>query len=474
MEEIILSLKVDKTKELSDDQKNGLVYLLDWANKVKKNRDDSIFCSLTGAAGTGKTTLISYFLDKITDTYSKSKICICAPTHKAKKVIQSKTKWKNSETLQALLGLKLDINLDDFDINNLQFNSIGDRKIRDFELVIIDESSMVNTDLFMTIKDCAKSTGTKILFVGDSKQLNPIKEYNVSLALTSCLNNYNLTEVVRQQNGNPLLEILNCLRLDIENNTNNYIELLKNRPKACNNSNEGYEVLNSIDFSTKLDILFKSEDFKKDKNYCRFISWTNQSITETNKWIRKSIFKETEALSLNDILLGYKTISDGDFANLVNSDDYTIKEITEKVSNYDEIQIKILLVELESIDTGQNSTVSIVKPDNNNYTSFIEVLNDLLLDAKTSRSKRGWKAFYEFKDNNLLLENLFEPNTKQLIVKKDIDYGYGITIHKSQGSTYNTVFINGKDINKNFTDSERKKLWYVALSRASNKVYINL
>ena len=80
--------------------------------------------------------------------------------------------------------------------------------------------------------------------------------------------------------------------------------------------------------------------------------------------------------------------------------------------------------------------------------------------------------FYEFKNAILILENIFENN--QLLIKKDIDYGYGITIHKSQGSTYNTVFVNGKDINKNLTIIERKRLWYVAMSRASKIVYINL
>ena len=68
------------------------------------------------------------------------------------------------------------------------------------------------------------------------------------------------------------------------------------------------------------------------------------------------------------------------------------------------------------------------------------------------------------------------------IIEKDIDYGYSITIHKSQGSTYDIVFLDEKDTNIikdkwNHTygkmenrSRERNKLKYVAFSRAKNMV----
>jgi len=61
---------------------------------------------------------------------------------------------------------------------------------------------------------------------------------------------------------------------------------------------------------------------------------------------------------------------------------------------------------------------------------------------------------------------------RNLKVKKDIDYGYGISVHKTQGSTYSNVFVNGQDINKNTNIVERKKLWYVALSRTNKQATI--
>lgn len=45
---------------------------------------------------------------------------------------------------------------------------------------------------------------------------------------------------------------------------------------------------------------------------------------------------------------------------------------------------------------------------------------------------------------------------------------------KPQGSTFDNVIINGKDINKHPNEFEKRRLWYVALSRASKKAYIIL
>ena len=54
-----------------------------------------------------------------------------------------------------------------------------------------------------------------------------------------------------------------------------------------------------------------------------------------------------------------------------------------------------------------------------------------------------------------------------------IDFPYAMTVHKSQGSTFNTVFVDTDDIAQ---CAERDfnmylKLTYVAISRASHKVF---
>lgn len=468
------------TIQLNEDQAKGLETIEDWLYTPVTVKDESLFAKLTGAAGTGKTTLLESILNstkggnKHNKRISSHRICICAPTHKAKKVMKQKTGWSNAETLQALLGLKLDVNLDDFDVNNPAFSPIGDRKIKDYDFVIIDESSMINTELYITITDCAKATGSKILFVGDLKQLNPVKEYTVSPSLIMPINGYNLTTIVRQGNTNPLIMLLDIIREDIENQTNKYIKYILDNPKQYNERGEGYHVMTSNDFAKELAIGFNSEEFKQDKNHCRYISWTNDSISKTNKYIRETILACNERLKVGELILSYKTLAVEEFLVIVNSDDYLVEEIEE--SSINGYEIKVWIVKLVCIDTDKVSKVAVVVPDRENYDRFIQVHEDLLENAKSQRTGRSWKQFYNFRDAHVLIESVLTTRYGKnvLVAKKDLDYGYGITIHKSQGSTYNTVYVNGKDINRNTTDSERLRLWYVALSRASNKAIINI
>uniref|UniRef100_A0A6C0HM44 UvrD-like helicase C-terminal domain-containing protein n=1 Tax=viral metagenome TaxID=1070528 RepID=A0A6C0HM44_9ZZZZ len=54
----------------------------------------------------------------------------------------------------------------------------------------------------------------------------------------------------------------------------------------------------------------------------------------------------------------------------------------------------------------------------------------------------------------------------------DVDYGYALTVHKSQGSTYNDVYMEYGNICINSKDSERHKLLYTALTRCSNNLHV--
>jgi len=75
---------------------------------------------------------------------------------------------------------------------------------------------------------------------------------------------------------------------------------------------------------------------------------------------------------------------------------------------------------------------------------------------------------------------------KYKIIDKDIDYGYAITAHKSQASTYITVFVDETDFDKirnrwNFKlkhnenrTKERNQLLYVAYTRCSHLLYVKI
>ena len=69
-------------------------------------------------------------------------------------------------TIQKLLGLRPNLDLKDFDINNPQFDPLGNVYIKNYKLIIVDEASMINRSLYNFIKAESKKYNVKILYVG--------------------------------------------------------------------------------------------------------------------------------------------------------------------------------------------------------------------------------------------------------------------------------------------------------------------
>ena len=457
----------------TNDQKQALKNMLVWSDKPITSTADLLY-TLDGAAGTGKTTIVRAFLEGL--NLRPSKIAVTAPTHKAKKVIQDATDY-NSQTIQKLLGLRPDVNLDDFDINKPVFNPLAEDEIQFYKYVIIDESSMLNKDSFKLICEKAIKYKVKIVFLGDAYQLPPINE-SISKVFSDVPNKSTLTTNVRQAEDNPMTEILTMLRSDVKNGTDTGIRKLIDY-KFSTKEEQGFKCLTqtSIDefgnttFEQELMLYYFSSEYTVNKNHIKFLSYTNSSIEQWCSRIRQHILKEdaNKIINVGEILTGYNSVIESRSNNLIieNSEDYTITSITSGESSF---KIKGYYATLEN-SRGSERTVFIV--DHTDISLFREICIEKL---NTAKARRGWywKQFYNFKNNHLLLAPIAKnPNVPisqygNLLCKKDLYYGYGCTVHKSQGSTYNNVAINLKNLYMNRDASERARLIYVALSRAKN------
>ena len=157
---------------------------------------------------------------------------------KAKKVISNITN-REGVTLHSLLGLRPDLDLDDFNPNDPQFSPIVPPKISDFDWVIIDEASMINSDLFELVKKTVKGMGTKVLFMGDPAQIPPIGEKESVVFFDESIEIHWLTKIERQTNNNPLLTVYDTLR--------NNLTLLNGGFKRITNINENGDGILFID-----------------------------------------------------------------------------------------------------------------------------------------------------------------------------------------------------------------------------------
>lgn len=148
----------------TEDQEKALDLLTNWYYNPK-----DLFFTLSGRAGTGKTYLIKYLLDKVV----RQPVCVSAPTHKAVRTIERST-GRTGKTLQSLHGLRPNVNLEDFDLQNVKFDQLGNPTMNNYKIIIIDECSMINAGLHELNVKRARDLNVKILYIGDPFQLPPV------------------------------------------------------------------------------------------------------------------------------------------------------------------------------------------------------------------------------------------------------------------------------------------------------------
>ena len=436
---------------LTKDQDNGLIELNKWLEDEK-----DLAISLTGSAGTGKTTLIKRF---ITDNslYSKS-ICVAAPTHKAKEVISIITGIKSCATVQELIGLKVNYDIEEFDINQVNFlTDFSKIKIGNYELIFIDEASMINADLFNHIMKFSKMYHTKLLFIGDAYQINPVKE--IISPVFNDIRQVVLYEIIRQKSTNPISELINLAREAVKYADDRLINFCLKHVDNDMFLTTGYNIFSDAQhtFDKFIDVYVENPD-------TFFIHYTNDVVVAWNKVIRKNLIQELEPYTIYDKIVGYNTIADKDKNYILqNSIVYGITDIDHKHVILYDLQIDYYLLTI--VNKGNYSKINVVKE--HSLENYRRIAYHMI---QQSLKQRNWKTYYNFKDTYLLDRKL--EIQKGQFTDKSIDYSYCITCHKSQGSTYDNVFINMKNIIRNKNIRERNRLIYVALSRAAYGITI--
>ncbi len=425
--------KLDKEQNkakigLSKSQKEGLDYLVKWFNDP-----NDLVCTLYGAAGTGKTYLLKRFLDN----YVKYGISVTAPTHKAVSVIEAST-GRKGKTFQSLHGLRPNYNLEQFNIDNFQFDTLGKPLIQSYRLVVVDECSQISYDLDRLNRTRAKQFIVKILYVGDILQLPPITTRK-NQRLSPVFNNptrFELIEIIRQKGDNPLLEVLSLLRDDVKNESSKFLTLLKKKSYSLNEKDEGYISLNLKDFKISLYRRFKDQKYKTNSDYVKYTSWRNKNISSWNKYLRTVLFNNpADAIIKDDLLLGYNTIIDPDNfmeSIITNSINYTITGITKRRSDRG---FDIYVIDIKNNKTIK--TIFVVDHESTTFRTFYSILSNLhrkALFAQPYQKSSYWTEYYSFKNKYLTMIdfNIIDQsdNIKRGKVKKDLDYGYGMTVHK--------------------------------------------
>ncbi|MFA5207574.1 MAG: AAA family ATPase [Candidatus Paceibacterota bacterium] len=411
----------------------------------------------------------STIIKKVLDTYRYG-VVVSAPTHKAKKVVMNTT-GMDGQTLHGLLGLRPDVNLDEFNPNDPKFNPIAIPRISDYNWVIIDEASMINQELFNLVIEKTKDTRTNVLYMGDPAQIPPVGEKESAVFTQGTHESHWLTKIERQNDTNPLAFVYDALRNNLNRLDGGFL-----RKSVMNELGEG--VIFTVDkreFRTAILDKFQSPEFREDSDFAKVICWRNETVMASNMVIRKALFGEkTDIIEIGDLLMGYRSImNDKQNYNIIeNSADYTVLEksdLSENAYNLKGYMIKIK----EDLAHGKHKLqdVFIINHiDHDNLHKYAE-MHDMYRDMAKA-NKKLWTKYYDFRRGSMIMvtidkyrNGLYRPKSE--IIAKDFDYGYAITGHKSQGSTYTHVFVLENDINDNWVLKERNQIKYVALTRPS-------
>lgn len=475
--------KINLPFSLNDQQKSALYEL------EKFIEDYGTEITLSGYAGTGKSTIIGIFSKWLDHRIGRGNIVYTAPTHRANVITKQNNPNANVYTLSALFGFTPDTDIameqGSLDLRELEFRSKNQVKYEPGQLIIIDEASMVQDGLYEYIQKIVAKDGVSVIYVGDSAQLRPVKSDHISKVFTSDgVPQITLTKVERT-GDNPILKEATRLRqgegLSYQTDIND----------------KGQGVLYTSDdavIDENLKQIVTSEEFNADPLHFRVLTATNAAVSAYNSKIRSLRYgKFAKPFVKGDIIMGYSNKlrkPDGSY-KLVNSGDYVIQNITDTTVKFktDKGDIEFKAFKLSIRPTGstimddfQITVIDKNEPDSKLF-EIVEYKDRLWRMAKEAKQDKQISKYRDLVqmafniDNELNITKNLEDNQGRLKIRKAIDYGYAQTVWKSQGSTYSKVLILSNEIDTFGYGRDvmqlRNELRYVAVSRAKNFVIIN-
>lgn len=475
--------KINLPFSLNDQQKSALYEL------EKFIEDDGTEITLSGYAGTGKSTIIGIFSKWLNNRIGRGNIVYTAPTHRANVITKQNNPNANVYTLSALFGFTPDtdeaMERESLDLNDLKFRAKNQMKYEPGQLIIIDEASMVQDGLYEYVQEIIAKYDGSVIYVGDSAQLRPVKSDHISKVFTSDgVPQITLTKVERT-GDNPILKEATRIRqgegLSYQTDIND----------------KGQGVLytsNDTVINENLKQIISSEGFNADPLHFRVITATNAAAATYNSKIRSLRYgKFAKPFVKGDILMGYSNKlrkPDGSY-RLINSMDYIVQNVRDTTVKFrtDKGTIEFKAFNLSIRPVGgtimndfQLTVIDKNEPDSKIF-EIVEYKDRLFKMAKEakqngqiSRSRDLNQMAYSV-DNELNITKNLEDNQGRLKIRKAIDYGYAQTVWKSQGSTYSKVLILSNEIDTFGYGKDvmqlRNELRYVAISRAKNFVIIN-
>lgn len=389
---------------------------------------------LSGPAGVGKTYWMGYIIDEIMPRYHENceligispeyeSVVMTATTNKAAEVLEHAT-GRPTQTIHSFLNLSV---YEDYETGKMKLNKNPRTwTVHERTIIFIDECSMIDGPLYQMIHE--GTLKCKIVYVGDHNQLAPVTE--------------KLSPVYKQ--GSPMFTLTEQMRTSVP-------ELMALNQQLRDTVETGIfkpihevpgfiEYLDDYAMQKMLNITFCNQTKES-----RVLAYTNSRVIEFNDYIRQ-MRELPKSFQPGEILVNNSAIKIGRGKTLSVESEVTIK------LNHgpDKVEIEegaMLDVERLTFVTHLGEIFNRV-PVPTDRAHFDAVV-------KYYRRTKNWDRYFYLKQTF-----------------PDLRPRDAATVHKSQGSTYDSVFVDLGNISTCHQSDQTARMLYVAFSRARHKVYI--
>lgn len=407
----------------SDHQLIALRAVVSWYNRWRAGDHSKQVCELWGFAGSGKTWLAQFIVEEL----NLSRVCAACPTGKAAHVLRRRG-FPRSRTIHSLIyrpivrgrgrvpeleaqilqliaenappemvkRVEREIAEEIEGLHRMAFSLKIDSELRGADLLVVDERSMVSTEMLEDI--C--SFGTPILALGDPAQLPPVRSTN---SLAQGTPDAFLQEIHRQAMESAVVRLATMVRQGQRLSPGDH-------PDSTGHTSR---------------VVLKAEAVEL-MSADQIIVGRNATRHRTNAWARSRLGRTSQLPVKGDRLVC-----------LHNSTEHGL----------------------------MNGAVYFAESD------AVEI-DDVACTLKVSS-----EDFPEQGDQELLVHTkAFGADPKEVIKPWLIqdaelfDFGYALTAHKSQGSSWNRVAVRAE-----WPNADTFNQWlYTAISRAAEEVYVVL
>lgn len=422
-------------------------------DRFMKSNETSM--TLSGYAGTGKTSLMEMIAKKGQKQFKP--VMFCATTNKAAAVLNdrvSKAGFKAS-TLNKVFGINVEVDSSKaYNARNL-VNVLKDVDIMPGTSIIIDEASMINEENYKILNDIAKEHRLKIIYVGDEAQLAPVNEDKISKVFRNGEGKVIRLTQVERTDDNAILKEATAIR--------NGEPLSK--VSSFNSKGEGVAYISPQHQDAINEVIDKYvKGLKQNPNYFRILAYTNKAVTAYNNQVRELLGYDSPIPHVGEPMTGYanwgyewRTKS----YRFINSESYKVTQVGRpttvqtRLDNGTPVVMQAVPITLED-SLGNIDTFNFMDIKNNaqNRQSAMILANEkkrLWNEARRAYGREAKAAVYakiNAIDSFLFVNDNIEDNSHNLLQAKTIDFGYALTIHKSQGSTFTHVLMDDVDVSR--------------------------